>query len=89
MDLVKSIPHFDRDVIANIEKDLGILQIADLRLNEVEEEKKGGDQRPAINVMQNPISMEQHNIKQHPMALPSITVNKGELRNEKREDYVK
>ena len=89
MDLVKSIPHFERDVIANIEKALGILQIGDLRLNEVEEEKKGGDQRPPINVMQNQISMKQHNIKQHPMALPSITVNKGELRNEKREDYGK
>ena len=89
MDLVKSIPHFDRDVIANIEKALGILQIADLRLNEVEEEKKEGDQRHAFNVMKNPISMGQHNIKQRPMALPSKAVNKGELRNEQREDYGK
>ena len=89
MDLVKSIPHFDRDVIASIEKALGILQIADLRLNEVEEEKKGGDQRPPINVMKNPISMEQANIKQRPIAEASKAVNKGELRNEEREDYGK
>ena len=39
--------------------------------------------------MQNPIPMEQLNIKQHPMALPSKAVNKGELRNEQREDYGK
>ena len=56
LDFVRSIPHFDKDVLANIEQVLG-LNIGGLRLEE-EEEKKGGDYPP----VQQPLSMNQLDI---------------------------